>query len=70
MMTMRNRLPTWKAASITLTVYVNTCLGAANWVYKWFDPHGAEDPQTLGAHIAALVLHPLRHPAGPVDTDS
>jgi hypothetical protein len=62
------------ATGITLpttpTVYVNTCLGAANWVYKWFDPHGGEDPQTLGEHIAALVLHPLLHPAGPVDTDS
>lgn len=61
------------ATGITLpttpAVYVNTCLGAANWVYKWFDQHGGEDPQTLGEHIAVLVLHPLLHPAPPRDTD-
>lgn len=43
----------------TATIYVNTCLGAANWAYKWFDPQGGEDPRTLGEHIAALLLHPL-----------
>ena len=53
----------------TPTAYVNTCLRAANWVYKWYDPHGGEDPQTLGEHIAALVLHALLHPAPPRDTD-
>ncbi len=54
------------ATGITLpttpTVYVNTCLGAANWVYKWFNPTGSEDPQTLGQHIATLVLQPLLNP--------
>lgn len=45
------------------TVYINACLGAANWVYKWFDPNGEEDPQTLGDHIAMLVLQPLLQPA-------
>lgn len=45
------------------TVYVNACLGAANWVYKWFDRGGAEDPQTLGEHIATLVLQPLANPS-------
>ena len=56
-----------KAAGVELptspTVYVNVCLGAANWVYKWFDPKGDEDPQALGDHIAALVLQPLLNPA-------
>lgn len=49
----------------TPTVYVNTCLGAANWVYKWFDPDGGEDPQTLGEHIATLLLQPLLIPSAP-----
>lgn len=56
------------------TVYVNVCLGAANWVYKWFDPAGAEDPRTLGEHVAGLVLQPLvtARPvdAGPADARS
>jgi TetR/AcrR family transcriptional regulator, cholesterol catabolism regulator len=55
-----------EAAGTTLpttpTVYVNTCLGAANWVYKWFDPGGGEDPQTLGEHVATLLLQPLLSP--------
>lgn len=41
------------------TVYVNTCLGAVNWAYKWFDPGGHEDAATLAEHIAALMLQPL-----------
>jgi hypothetical protein len=40
----------------------------ANWVYKWFDPHGGEDPQALGEYIAALVLHYLLNPAPPRGT--
>ena len=59
------------ATGITLpttpTVYVNTCLGAANWVYKWFNPTGSEDPQTLGQHIATLVLQPLLNPVPVAD---
>ncbi len=61
------------ATGITLpttpTVYVNTCLGAANWVYKWFNPNGGEDPQTLGQHIATLVLQPLLNPVPVPDPD-
>jgi TetR/AcrR family transcriptional regulator, cholesterol catabolism regulator len=61
------------ATGITLpttpTVYVNTCLGAANWVYKWFNPDGSEDPQTLGQHIATLVLQPLLNPVPVPDPD-
>ena len=36
--------------------YVNTCLGAANWVYKWYDPAGERTPRQLGADIAAVQL--------------
>ncbi len=36
--------------------YVNTCLGAANWVYKWYDPAGAQSPRELGAEIASVLL--------------
>src|SRR3954453_21331690 len=36
--------------------YVNTCLGAANWVYKWYSPDGKLTPRELGADIAAVLL--------------
>jgi AcrR family transcriptional regulator len=39
--------------------YVNTCLGAANWVYKWYDPKGKLTPRELGADIAAVLLGAL-----------
>lgn len=39
--------------------YVNTCLGAANWVYKWYSPDGKLSPRELGADIAAVLLGPL-----------
>lgn len=46
----------------SVTVYVNTCLGASNWVYKWFDPSGNHDPEALGKQIADVLLEPLlRH---------
>jgi AcrR family transcriptional regulator len=41
------------------TVFVNTCLGAANWVYKWYAPNGPLEPEQLGKDIADLVLLPL-----------
>lgn len=41
-------------------IYVNACLGAVNWVYKWYDPHGARTPTELGNDIANLLLAPLR----------
>lgn len=37
-------------------VFVNTVLGAANWVYKWFDPKGPLDAETLGDQMAATLL--------------
>ena len=45
-------------------VYVNTCLGAANWVYKWYRPDGALSPDELGADIAALLMKALPAPTG------
>lgn len=36
--------------------YVNTCLGAANWTYKWYDPAGPRSPRELGDDIAAVLL--------------
>jgi AcrR family transcriptional regulator len=45
-----------------VTVYVNTCLGAVNWTYKWFDPRGPLTAAALGAEIADLLIAPLRPP--------
>lgn len=47
--------------SSSVTVYVNTCLGASNWVYKWFDSSGKHKPETLGQQIADILLEPLLH---------
>jgi AcrR family transcriptional regulator len=43
----------------SVSVYVNTCLGAVNWVYKWYDPAGSSKPQALGEEMAALLMEPL-----------
>lgn len=39
--------------------FVNTCLGAANWVYKWFDPDGPLSPRELGEQVAAVLVPAL-----------
>ncbi len=39
--------------------FVNTCLGAANWVYKWYDPAGPLTPRELGERVAAVLLPAL-----------
>jgi TetR/AcrR family transcriptional regulator, cholesterol catabolism regulator len=36
--------------------FVYTCLGAANWVYKWYDPTGPLSPRELGEQVAAVQL--------------
>ena len=36
-------------------VWVNMCLGAANWTYKWFRPSGPCSPEELGDRIAASL---------------
>lgn len=37
-------------------VLVNTVLGAANWVYKWYSPAGPLSPRELGEQVAAVQL--------------
>lgn len=36
-------------------VWVNMCLGAANWTYKWFRESGNCTPEQLGDQIAASL---------------
>jgi AcrR family transcriptional regulator len=43
----------------SVTVYVNTCLGAVNWTYKWFNPAGPLTPAELGNEMADLLIAPL-----------
>ncbi|GAB2628887.1 TetR/AcrR family transcriptional regulator [Prescottella soli] len=50
---------TGRSLMVSETVYVNTCLGAANWVYKWYDPEGPLEPEQLGQDVASLLLLPL-----------
>lgn len=44
---------------MTPTVYVNMCLGAANWCYKWFRADGAASPEQLGEQFARFLTAPL-----------
>lgn len=44
---------------IDITLFVNACLGAANWVYKWYRPDGRLSPEELGCQIATYALTPL-----------
>jgi AcrR family transcriptional regulator len=44
---------------ITPKIYVNMCLGAANWAYKWFNPAGPATPAELGDQIADTLTAPL-----------
>ena len=37
-------------------IFVNAMLGAANWVYKWYDPDGDLGPPELGEQIADALL--------------
>lgn len=50
---------TGRSLSVPETVFVNACLGAANWVYKWYNPDKSIEPEQLGRDIAGLVLLPL-----------
>jgi AcrR family transcriptional regulator len=36
--------------------YVNMCLGAVNWTYKWYSARGARTPVELGREMAAALL--------------
>jgi AcrR family transcriptional regulator len=54
------------AGEFTLTttpqIFVNTVLGAANWVYKWYQPQGPLTPEELGSQMASILLAGLRSP--------
>lgn len=41
---------------VPVRIYVNTLLGAANWVYKWYDPDGRLTPRELGDQVASVLL--------------
>ena len=53
------------ALASSVRVYVYTVLGAANWVYRWYEPSGSLSPRQLGEQMAELLLAPLREPAAP-----
>jgi TetR/AcrR family transcriptional regulator, cholesterol catabolism regulator len=46
--------------STTPKIVVNAMLGAANWVYKWYDPAGAMTPEELANMIAETLLNGIR----------
>ncbi len=46
--------------STTPAIFINTLLGAANWVYKWYRPRGSLSPEELGAQMAGVLLAELR----------
>jgi TetR/AcrR family transcriptional regulator, cholesterol catabolism regulator len=48
-----------RALPMAPKAFVNTCLGAANWVYKWYDPAGPLTPRELGEQVAAVLLPAL-----------
>jgi TetR/AcrR family transcriptional regulator, cholesterol catabolism regulator len=41
------------------TTYMNMCLGAVNWTYKWFDPHGRQTARELAEEMATALTAPL-----------
>lgn len=46
--------------------YVNMCLGAVNWTYKWYSDRGSRTPAELGRDIADALLLPLVPAVTPV----
>ena len=44
---------------VTPRVYVNACLGAINWCYKWYRPSGPSSPEDLGRQLAATLTASL-----------
>jgi len=45
--------------AMTPKTYVNMCLGAVNWTYKWYSAAGARKPSELGRDIADALLKVL-----------
>ncbi|MGH3504884.1 MAG: TetR/AcrR family transcriptional regulator [Nocardioidaceae bacterium] len=52
---------------MTATVYVNMCLGAANWCYKWHRPDGPSSPEELGEAIARSLTIAIDPAAVPLN---
>jgi TetR/AcrR family transcriptional regulator len=46
-------------------VFVNMCLGAVNWTYKWYRPEGPRTPAELGCEIADALLAVITPGRGP-----
>ncbi len=44
------------ALAMAPRVFVNLCLGAVNWTYKWYRPDGARTPAELGHGMADALL--------------
>jgi len=44
---------------MTPKVYVNMCLGAVNWCYKWYRPQGPNTPEQLGRQLADTLTASL-----------
>lgn len=40
---------------MTPTVFTNTCLGAVNWVYKWYRNDGDSTPEELGVQLSEAL---------------
>jgi TetR/AcrR family transcriptional regulator, cholesterol catabolism regulator len=47
---------TGRTLPMAIGTYVNACLGAANWTYKWFDPAGPRTARELGEDVAAVLM--------------
>jgi AcrR family transcriptional regulator len=47
---------TGRTLPMAVGTYVNACLGAANWTYKWFDPAGPRTARELGEDVAAVLM--------------
>jgi AcrR family transcriptional regulator len=44
---------------MTPKVYVNMCLGAVNWCYKWYRPAGPNSPHELGRQLGSTLTAAL-----------
>ena len=44
---------------MTAKVYVNMCLGAVNWCYKWYRPSGPSTPHELGRQLGVTLTAAL-----------
>lgn len=48
--------------STSSTIVANSFLGAANWIYKWYQPRGPKSPQELGEEVADLLMRSIAAP--------